>query len=407
MYEKEVRRARKDAFKSGRAVVTIQEELKSARNKFTLMREEADEQRRKVHAQEQKTFSAQYHLVGLQEEIETLVQQKKVIQEERDALKRSLKQEELARIAAEGRVALPISKQGDEFASPAKKNRPKVRRESFKENMDPLSLTEQEEISALNLELRREKKFKVRAEEQIHFMKMECQFKCCSCRIAERQGVEYVHDDLVASEVVSTTQLPLGVSLIEEDPDPFCQSSTTRSAKSPFLQEDLEPLMRFSPTTGTFNKTPSPLKQTTTNEPSASPKLPIYRLPASPPSALSPDRPSTPSPHPRASRQQALTTTTTPFPRPLPIPPFSNSTIQTHTIKTTTTIIPLVTTPLPAAKLPFKPEATMTREEALEQIRARRGRSRSIAAGQGTPRRPLIAGLERRDISAPAKSAGQ
>ncbi|KAF2266481.1 hypothetical protein CC78DRAFT_531593 [Lojkania enalia] len=47
-------------------------------------------------------------------------------------------------------------------------------------------------------------------------------------------------------------------------------------------------------------------------------------------------------------------------------------------------------------KLPFD------REAALEAIRQRRGRARSMAAGHGTPRKQMMEGLkERRDISAP------
>lgn len=398
LYEKEVRRARKEAFKSSSMLVKAQEELKSARNKYTLMREQAEEQRRKVEEQTQETFSTQYQLVGLQEEIETLAQQKRIIVEERDALKRSLKEEELARIAAEGQIALPASKKGDEFASPAKKTRI-VRRESFKENMDPLVSASQEQITALRHDMYTEKKIRQKAEDQIHFMKMECQFRCCSCRVAERQGMEYIHEDLLSVEAISTTS-DLETSPKEDESDPFIQQTATRPLQSPFLDQDLEPLIRFSPTTGTFYKTPSPLKQFTNYKLPNSPQTPITSPPVSPTHGHS-----TPSPLSRkASVTQWIPTAFTPFPdRPLPTPPFGANTVaQTHAIKTVTTIVPLVTTPAPAKQLPFNAEATMTREQALEQIRARRGRARSIAAGQGTPRRLMAISADRRDISAPA-----
>lgn len=398
LFEKEVRRARKEAFKSSSMLVKAQEELKSARNKYTLMREQAEEQRRKVEEQTQKTFSTQYQLVGFQEEIVTLVQQKLIIEQERDALKRSLEEEKLARIAAEGQIALPASKKGDEFASPAKKTR-NLRRESFKENMDPSVSASQEQITALRHEICIEKKTRQKAEDQIHFMKMECQFRCCSCRVAERQGVEYIHEELKSTEAISTTS-DLGASSKEDESDPFFEPTATRPVQSHFLDQDLEPLFKFSPTTGTFYKTPSPLKQFTTYRFPSSPHTPITSPPASPTHGSS-----TPCPPSRkTSATQPVPTASTPFPiRPLPTSLLrANLVAQTHAIKTVTTVIPLVTTPAPAKQFPFNPEATMTREQALEQIRARRGRARSIAAGQETPRRLMAVSADRRDISAPA-----
>lgn len=413
LYEKEVRRARKEAFKSSSALVKLQEELKSARNKFTLMREEVDVQRRKVDAREQETFAAQYQLVGLQEEVETLEQQRKIIEEERDALKTSLKEEEVARIAAEGRIALPISREGDEFASPIKKSR-SVQRGSFKENVDPEFSAEKEEIAALKDEIRMEKRIRQRAENHIDFMKMECQFQCCSCRVAERQGVEYLHDVIQAKDAhtASGFQVANGNLQIEQSLDPFIDTMPTTGQPSSLMLDDSEPLIKFSPTTGTFYKTPSPRKQPSkqiiTEQSPSSPLKPVDSLTSTPPSVPQHD-PSTPHvlSEPINIETPHLPTISTPFHRPLPIPPFGGgSSMQTHTIKTTTTIIPLLGTPVATASVPFSPDSTMTREQALEQIRVRRGRARSIAAGQGTPRKPMVVMGERRDVSAPAGRVG-
>lgn len=407
LYEKEVRRARKEAFKSSSALVKLQQELKSARNSFTLMREEVDVQRRKVDEKEQETFSARYQLVGLQEEIETLGRQSKAIEEERDALKTSLKEEEVARIAAEGRIALPASREGDEFASPKKRSR-LTKRESFKENVDPEFSPEQEELMALKEEIRMEKRIRQRAEDQVHFMKMECQFQCCSCRVAERQGVEYLHDEVSAKQAVPKASISYRPSPPDQSSDPFLDLGATSSRQPSIQLEDSEPLIKFSPSTGTFYKSPSPLKQTTTTLFPPSPQTPTNRTTASPPPPP-PHRPSTPPPQEVKSSvpsTQHLPTISTPFHRPLPIPPYGSKTTQTHTIKTTTITVPLIGTPASTAHIPFSPDATMTREQALEQIRARRGRARSVAAGQGTPRRPMVVGVERRDVSAPAGRTG-
>lgn len=365
-----------------------------------------DVQRRKVDEKEKETFSAQYQLVGLEEEIETLKRQRKSMEEERDALKTSLKEEEVARIAAEGRIALPVSRDGDEFASP-KKSR-SVRRGSLKENVDPEFSAEQEELLALKEELRMEKRIRQRAEDQVHFMKMECQFQCCSCRVAEHQGVEYRHDEAEAKQAVQKASVSYRPSPLGQFSDPFLDPGAVSSRKPSIQLEDLEPLIKFSPTTGTFYKTPSPTKQTTSTQFPPSPQTPTDRataFPPPPPPPPPPHLPSTPPFHQGNSSVPSahnLPTISTPFHRPLPIPPFGSKITQTHTIKTTTTTVPLIGTPVHVAHIPFSPGSTMTREQALEQIRARRGRARSVAAGQGTPRRPMVVGVERRDVSAPA-----
>ena len=48
------------------------------------------------------------------------------------------------------------------------------------------------------------------------------------------------------------------------------------------------------------------------------------------------------------------------------------------------------------------------REAALQAIRERRGRARSMAEGQGTPMKQMLEGTkERRDISAPVSRIGR
>lgn len=57
------------------------------------------------------------------------------------------------------------------------------------------------ELKFLQSELASEKRLRERAQEQIEFMKMECQFQCCSCRIADIKGAKYVHDDRYTVEM--------------------------------------------------------------------------------------------------------------------------------------------------------------------------------------------------------------
>lgn len=379
----------------------MQEELKSARNKYTLMREEMDVQRRKVGAKEQETFAAQHLLVNLQEDLAKLRQQNKAVEGQRDALKTALKGEEIARIAAEGAVGLPTSGDDDEFASPKKSSR-KHDRESLKENVDPDAPQVEEELLVLREDLRLEKRMRLRADDQVHFMKMECQFQCCSCRVAERQGIEFVHDDTLAEQMgnMAAKIVEEYEPVTEKSPEPAQepaqeaeQNRACTPTRPPLEQrETSEQLLNFSPATGTFHKLPSPLK----------PSSPTQTLTPSQPATPRTETP-TPTPTPQPTHiptsplQQTPTFTFPTTPRPLPNPP-------PRTISYTKT----VTIPL-KDDLPFSPAAPMTpggisREDALEQIRQRRGRARSIAAGNGTPRKRMVdVGELRRDISAPGR----
>ncbi|KAF6238471.1 hypothetical protein HO173_003439 [Letharia columbiana] len=403
IYEKEVRRARKEAFKSSSALVKLQEELKSTRNKYTLMREEVDVQRRKVNTREQETFAAQHQLVELQEEMEKQKQQDKIIEKERDTLKTSLIDEEAARPVVEGAIALPLSTDGENFASPRKRSR---RSESMKENVDPEAPRSQDQLESVKDQLRMEKRMRLRADDQINFMKMECQFQCCSCRIAQRQGIQYVHDDTLATQMVEIASKiagelekpapqPVTESLPEHIVQPIPASAQDQPPSTPPRQPSLQrentdqDLLNFSPTTGTFYKVPSPIKPSFSPPTQETPK-PSIQAPQSTPQATN-----LPSLH--TSPIEPTPSFTFPHtPRPLPIPP-------PRTISYTKTVTIPLKDDLPFTPAPATPGG-ISREDALEQIRQRRGRARSIAAGNGTPRKRMVDVAElRRDISAPGR----
>lgn len=209
VYEKEVKKSRKEAFKAGSSIVKLQEELKATRNSLRITQSGLESEKLKSSKREQEAFTAQYQLVGLQEELEKARELIKVIEEERNTLKTSLQEEEVARIAAEGMIALPAMEDGDEedlLHSPRKsphKSPWKMPRDTYidsedKENIMPKKAVE---LRALHEELILERRLRERAQEQVEFMKMECQFECCSCRIAEKAGQTYVHDNSYAAEI--------------------------------------------------------------------------------------------------------------------------------------------------------------------------------------------------------------
>lgn len=440
LYEKEVRRARKEAFKSSSSLVKLQEELKTARNRFTLMREEVEVQRRKVEGREQEAFAAQYQTVGLQEELDRIRQQLKTIEEERNALRTTLKEEEVARIAAEGKIPLPVSREPDEFSSPKKK-----KQDVLKDNDDPATMDDSEKVVILRAAYKREARRRKEADDHIHFMKMECQFRCCPCRLAENQGKSYIHDESAAEKMAaiaskfdqssqgettkstqveiadkeSTIQLPENIlpaatpeqlsnalpSEQIESPSTartprFQATSAPATPQSSSAQEEPESLIQFSPTSGTFRAAqipPIPSSPRGSSPTHDIPQTPIALLrfsPQFPTTSMTIPIPLPEETTPIAPSPPKLRFPTTP--RPLPIPPPHTTQIS----NVTTSFIPLAVAESPA---PFTPSATMSREEALEQIRQRRGRARSIAAGHTTPRKQMIdLGGLRRDISAPA-----
>jgi hypothetical protein len=69
-----------------------------------------DNEKERSSKREQEAFAARYQLVGVQEELAKMVEKVKLVEQERDALKTIAKNEEIARIAAEGQIPLPSSR---------------------------------------------------------------------------------------------------------------------------------------------------------------------------------------------------------------------------------------------------------------------------------------------------------
>ncbi|KAK7208851.1 hypothetical protein V2G26_016029 [Clonostachys chloroleuca] len=188
LWEKEIRRARKETFKTQSSFVKIQEELKAARGSVKTLEESVEREKERSRVREQEAFSARYELVGIQEQLEQVLAQMKVVEQERDAFRTAAKNEEIARIAAEGRIPLPpCNDPNDEFASPPKKTQ-KKRKISRVEPRYSLSTMEIEssaaselEIEDLTMQVQWERQRADRAEEMVEFLKAECKMHCCQC----------------------------------------------------------------------------------------------------------------------------------------------------------------------------------------------------------------------------------
>lgn len=466
VYEKEIRRARKEAFKSSSALVKLQEELKTARNRYTLMREEAEEHKRRLESKEQETFAAQLKLVSMEGELEKVRQLLMTVEQERDALRTSLKEEEVARIAAEGRIPLPPSADDDEFSSPRKfQHQPPVdlRSESNETAATTRSEEQDSQVKCLKLELGLERRLRREAQEIVTFMKLECQLQACSCRRAEQDGGRYIHDQHFRTAWSARPEDQCGpsvdISMQEQDMPPE-ESVIIRPASK------AENPIPFSPMSEDGHKPPSPRKAVPpppaveekgvtaatvnvsilsppTTAPSLAPPLAPTALSESPsllslpgrssdechviPSLSTPTTPhqqqtetfpnsrSAPCTVPAGSEHEERVAART-APASAPSQASGNTPGLRLVTNTTTTKVPLADPdaesdrkiPTAGAKFPFSPGATKTREEALQSIqrwRQGRARARSVTTGSTSTKRSGTGNGSpvRRDISAPER----
>lgn len=440
VYEKEIRRSRKEAFKSSSGIVKIQEELKATRNGLKMTQATLETEKTKTAKHEQEAFTAQYQLVGMQEEYRKAEERIKVLEQEREGLKHSLKEEEVARIAAEGRIALPPPAEGDDadlLSSPSKSPRKIVHNsDSEKENVVPKKALQ---LKALQEELSQERRKRQKAQDQVDFMKMECQFQCCSCRIAEQTGKLYVHDSsyLLEMERIKTS-VPAQDAAMDID-DPEAQNKNTEPTEN-----NTRTNMAFSPISGTSSDVPG---EDLAYEESHLGRDSVLR---STPSIMDdpvveksefiprPSKEELDSSHtllqqdPEHGIQSNFSLQTEESPEAADVivmEPQTPTQYEFRTVTTTTTV-PIMFSPAPVkieqpSSLPSTPktishpgqyrmdaspfpsnalkaDGTLDREAALELIRQRRGRARSVAMGQATPKKQMIEGNVRRDISAPA-----
>ena len=337
---------------------------------------------------EQEAFAARYQLVGVQEELSQMQEKIKLVEQERDALRTVAKNEEVARIAAEGQIPLPQSTQDDEFASPKKGRR----------SLDAItrSAASEEELDEIKMLLEWEKQSVKRAHDQIEFLEMECKLNCCTSK-----GGQVSSDQPETKKLKTSRGSPVFIpseGVFRSTTPPPGQSPwtspTKKSMPPPIITQRQE--VRES---ASYARTPS-------CEPPIAALVPDINT-----SLLSLlDAPQSPSHVIEHACQESLTHNK-PAQEDLDqdSPP---PTQRFHTISTTTRV-PLANPPdlAPLTDLPESTDPalspTMTREEALAQIRERRGRARSLAQGTLTPRKQMTeGGPVRRDISAPAVRSG-
>ncbi|RFU31933.1 hypothetical protein B7463_g4397, partial [Scytalidium lignicola] len=379
LWEKEIRRAKKESFKSQSVVVKLQEELKMSRSNLKMAQADFEEERERSLKREQEAFAARYQVVGLQEELVQLAESIKLLEQERDAFKTIAENEEIARIAAEGRIPLPSSSPDDEFASPKKKRQSRISIPFTS------SVVSEDELEECRMRLEWEKRRADTAHERIEFLEIECRLNCCPSRAARntsRLSEISTSEDKEAATANKTSGHPSHIFIaaegifrpvVDETPSVYLEKTITNHQSelpSP-QQEAYEP---FS-----YARTPScePPSRALTMDPNTS-LLSLLDAPHN-------------LPQDEIEEEEEQPTVIETF----------------HTISTTTRIPladpqeprPLGSTTVDLTNPALSP--TMTKEEALAQIRERRGRARSLAHGTLTPKKQMVEGGIRRDVSAP------
>ncbi|KAG5947945.1 hypothetical protein E4U59_006195 [Claviceps monticola] len=193
LWEKEIRRARKENFKSQSTIVKLQEELKSARATNKTIEESLEREKERSKVREQEAFTARYQIVGVQEQLDKALEHIKIVEQERDAFKTAAKNEEVARIAAEGRLPLPVSndpieelespeKERIKYLAPPKRGKGQNAHRVSLSTMEIMSSAASEmEIEELSTKVLWERQRADRAQEMIEFLQAECQMHLCSC----------------------------------------------------------------------------------------------------------------------------------------------------------------------------------------------------------------------------------
>lgn len=463
---------------------------------------------------EQEAFQARYSLVGLQEqldkaraELDQALDRIKVIEQERDAFKTLAKTEEdVARIAAEGRLPLPTPAEqdaDDEFTSPRKPSGSRVSSISLIDiKSSEVSEAEIEELTRL---WQWEKQRANRANDQIEYLEAECRLHACSCmrkrprssmgllspkrqKRSEPAPLADPSDRMILSEM-TTIPLPHDTSVAHSVP----QLAKSKNNKTEYREERRATI--FLPDLGTFQtvsvqeaktreKSEEQAKESQggedmdrpmedapahVEEPKVMPERYTRTPSVEPPSfaVLGPERsslmsllnnsqqhgdpmdvqyasrPTTPATMPTATRKASnraplraqdpnveVTQGYSHFKTSFNSRPHTTSSFYQES--TTTTTIPLReenTEPTMAKQLlalqrtPSRGRVadndegptwdvnnpaltpTMTREQALAKIRERRGRTKSGTTV--TPRKGMMRGVERRDMSAPAGRKGR
>ncbi|PWY88717.1 hypothetical protein BO94DRAFT_534613 [Aspergillus sclerotioniger CBS 115572] len=347
VFEKEIRKARKEAFRAGSVLVKTQEELKHARNEAKGFKDEAQTERAAKEQAKQEAFERAYAIAGLTEEMEILKEQLRVAEaanrsNKLEARARQIQKNNIGRLSlAEGDLNLLLtptrrlkrsadnlgnSPQANAVESSPAQDTPSKRQRlsdvtSRKEAEEAtMSGAHHDRIDELEEVLERERRLRTMAEDMLEFLKVECRFRRCSCRLEEEDQIDHGYeaqsvetgekeeekhsechgnnhntlvvpkepspshtpkgepfgsaakDQIIRKEVVGDSVVVDGAAgesvkhgTIEDEADGDVDEVVEEVEEAQEVDDDddeppEEPLITFSPATGTFHTFPSPVR---------------------------------------------------------------------------------------------------------------------------------------------------
>ncbi|CAG7987190.1 unnamed protein product [Penicillium nalgiovense] len=222
IFEKEIRKARKEAFRAGSTLVKLQEELKHSKSEIKTLKDELGAEREAKDKAKQEAFERAYALAGLTEELEVLKEKFRALETDNhsstlEVRAHEIRKENFGRLsiaegdlaflatprrpkrAAAGSVRSPAPAREEDHAEATPPKRPRLSgcepaTESEQPASEAASELDDDLLEEVKEELVFERRRRVAAEEMVHFLNIECQFERCSCRLAESQGRRYIYD---------------------------------------------------------------------------------------------------------------------------------------------------------------------------------------------------------------------
>lgn len=303
VFEKEIRKARKEAFRASSAVVKFQEDLKEARLEVRSLKDEVQAEREAKDQANQEAFERAYVLAGLTEESEVLKERLRAAETSNqshtlEARAHDMRKDDIGRLSlAEGDLAMlltptprrPKRSAEDSATSPmlhltndsstqcTPPKRPRLS-DYTPQQEDPNTAkldSQRDELEELKQLLDHERQRRIDAEEMVQFMQLECRFKRCSCRLAEEEAncnhaeatqvgtgnvtrIDHhaqAQDARLSGIQKARTHAPPPVKRSREATHVDSASKVEQNEESPE-----EEVVTFSPETGTFRTVSSPLK---------------------------------------------------------------------------------------------------------------------------------------------------
>lgn len=434
VFEKEIKKVRKEAFRAGSAVIKIQEDLKQARAEAKALKDEVQAEREAKDQANQDAFERAYALAGLTEESEVLKERLRAAETSNhshtlEARAHDMRKDDIGRLSlAEGDLAMLLTptprrpkRSAEDSATsplmhltndsstqctPPKRPRLSDYTPQQKEQNTAKLESQRDQLEELQQLLEHEKQRRINAEEMMQFMQLECQFKRCSCRLAEDAGHDHSSESPRNGEKVTRVEHANNPQNARPSRAQKPQAHTRESMKNSqrvaentpvHAKQDSEAqddvVVTFSPETGTFRTIPSPEKSQ--ERPTASSRLSSSRAHRGEESVAQSDPRDLPFGHhsvPAPSRPHPFTTPS-PSTAMGRIPQGRLSVDQSAGFEADTSGYP-ITKRVPlrtdesrlSGQSAVIPGTPVSREQALAQIRARRGRAnsmkRSVSAGE-------------------------